>query len=114
LDQGYFNNLVLGTYKILKSAEARVVFFENVQNFFHSATYHDLRDDYPHIIGPIQLESYDFGSIALRNRSYAVYFQENVNTYKSAMPSTICGIISGDSIKDWSACFPRKSRRAIP
>jgi DNA (cytosine-5)-methyltransferase 1 len=80
LDQGYFNNLILGTYKILKSANCRALFFENVPQFYNSASYNDLREllinDYPYIVGPIQLESHDFGSVALRNRSYAVYFQE--------------------------------------
>ena len=79
-DQGYFRNLVLGTYKILKSAEPRVLFFENVPGFYDSATYQNLREllsnDYPYIVGPIQLQSHDFGSIALRDRTYAVYFQE--------------------------------------
>lgn len=80
LDQGYFNNLVLGTYKIIKSSEPRILFFENVPNFYKSQTYKDLQEllsnDYPYIAGPIQLQSYDFGSIALRDRTYAVYFQD--------------------------------------
>lgn len=80
LDQGYFRNLVLGTYKILKSANPRALFFENVPQFYNSPSYSELREllsnDYPYIVGPIQLESHDFGSVALRNRSYAVYFQE--------------------------------------
>jgi DNA (cytosine-5)-methyltransferase 1 len=82
-DQGYFTNLVLGTYKILKSAEPKILFFENVPSFFQSTTYLDLQElltnDYPFVVGPIQLESYDFGSIALRNRSYAVYFQDEID-----------------------------------
>lgn len=80
LNQGYFQNLALGTYKILKSASPRAIFWENVPQFFGSSVYNDLREllsnDYPFIVGPIQLESHDFGSIALRNRSYAVYFKE--------------------------------------
>ncbi|MFD2614663.1 DNA cytosine methyltransferase [Paenibacillus gansuensis] len=78
--ESYFDNLVLGTYKILKAAECRAIFFENVPSFFHSSTYNDLREllsnDYPYTVGPIQLQSHDFGSVALRNRSYAVYFKE--------------------------------------
>ncbi|MFC5402327.1 DNA cytosine methyltransferase [Cohnella soli] len=83
LDQGYFQNLVLGTYKILKTAAPRVVFCENVPGFYSSVTYQDLREllnnDYPYIVGPLQLQSHDFGSIALRDRSYAVYFQDKAD-----------------------------------
>lgn len=78
--ESYFDNLVLGTFRILKAAECRAIFFENVPSFFHSTAYNDLRDllsnGYPYVVGPIQLESHDFGSVALRNRSYAVYFHE--------------------------------------
>lgn len=79
-DQGYFDNLILGTYKILKAAEPRVIFYENVPQFYTSSTYNDLQEllthDYPYQIGPIRLESYDFGSIARRDRSYAVSFRD--------------------------------------
>jgi DNA (cytosine-5)-methyltransferase 1 len=94
-DQGYFNNLVLGTYKILKSAEPRVIFFENVPQFYDSSTYNDLREllgnDYGYSIGPVNLESYDFGSVALRDRSYAVYFmeKEDFDLFRVPKPPTV-------------------------
>ncbi|MGU3473107.1 DNA cytosine methyltransferase [Paenibacillus sp. D51F] len=93
--ESYFDNLVLGTYKILKAAECRAIFFENVPSFFQSRTYNDLREllsnDYPYVVGPIQLESHDFGSIALRNRSYAVYFQEkeDFDLFRVPKPPTV-------------------------
>ncbi|MFX3639873.1 MAG: DNA cytosine methyltransferase [Candidatus Pristimantibacillus sp.] len=78
--QGYFNNLVLGTYKILKAAEPSVIFFENVPSFYQSRSYLDLKEllspIYPYFIGPIQIDSYDFGSIARRDRSYVVCMRE--------------------------------------
>ena len=78
--QGYFDNLILGTYKILKAAEPRCIIYENVPAFYESASYSDLREllapDFPYLIGPIQIDSYDFGSIAHRTRSYAVYLRE--------------------------------------
>lgn len=79
-DQGYFNNLILGTYKILEAAEPRVVFFENVPGFYESPSFNDLRElltpKYPYFIGPTQINSYDFGSIALRKRTYSLFLQD--------------------------------------
>ncbi|WP_336775120.1 DNA cytosine methyltransferase [Paenibacillus sp. MMO-58] len=80
MDQGYFDNLILGTYKILDAAEPRVIFYENVPNFYNSSVYQELQEllshEYPYQIGPIRLDSYDFGSIAHRDRSYAVSFRD--------------------------------------
>ncbi|WP_337035219.1 DNA cytosine methyltransferase [Paenibacillus illinoisensis] len=87
-DQGYFDNLVLGTYKILKAAEPRVIFSENVPQFYHSAVFHDLKElltiDYPYVIGPLTIDSYDFGSIAHRKRSYMLFVQneEDFNQFR--------------------------------
>jgi DNA (cytosine-5)-methyltransferase 1 len=78
-DQRYFDNLVLWTYKILKAAEPSVLFSENVPSFYNSTCYNDLKEllspEFPFIIGPIQIDSYDFGSIAHRKRSYTVYLR---------------------------------------
>lgn len=78
--QGYFRNLVLGTYKLLKAAECRAVFLENVPQFYESQTYRDLEEllsvDYPYLAGPVRIDSYDYGSIAHRDRTYAVFFKE--------------------------------------
>ncbi|MBD0384861.1 DNA cytosine methyltransferase [Paenibacillus sedimenti] len=78
--QGYFNNLILGTYKILEAAQPRVIFFENVPGFYDSTSYLDLKElltpDFPYLIGPIDIDSFDFGSIVHRSRSYAVYLRE--------------------------------------
>jgi DNA (cytosine-5)-methyltransferase 1 len=52
-DQGYFRNLVLGTYKILKAAEPSCIFSENVPAFYESSSYKDLKElltpNYPYI-----------------------------------------------------------------
>ncbi|MFE5321496.1 DNA cytosine methyltransferase [Paenibacillus sp. NPDC056579] len=54
--------------------------FENVPSFYSSSSYLALKEllnpIYPYAIGPIQIDSYDFGSIAHRNRSYVVYLRE--------------------------------------
>jgi DNA (cytosine-5)-methyltransferase 1 len=79
-DQGYFNNLVLGTYKILKAANPRVIFSENVPAFYESAAYKDLKElltpEFPYMIGPLQIDSFDFGSIAHRKRSYTLFLRD--------------------------------------
>lgn len=80
-NQGYFDNLVLGTYKILKAAEPRVIFSENVPGFYESSCFSDLKEllspDFPFMIGPLQIDSYDYGSIAHRTRSYMVFLREH-------------------------------------
>lgn len=78
--EGYFDNVVLGSYKILESAEPRVILFENVPAFYNSRSYNDLREllstEYPYWVGPIRIDSHDFGSIARRDRSYALCMRE--------------------------------------
>lgn len=78
--EGYFDNVILGSFKILKSAEPRVIFFENVPSFYNSRPFKDLREllstDYPYWVGPIRIDSYHFGSIAKRDRSYALCMRE--------------------------------------
>lgn len=78
--QGYFNNLVLGTYKILEAANPRVIFSENVPAFYEATAYQDLKElltpAFPYLIGPLQIDSFDFGSIAHRTRSYTVFFRD--------------------------------------
>ncbi|MGP3788497.1 DNA cytosine methyltransferase [Paenibacillus sp. 1A_MP2] len=78
--QGYFDNIVLGTYKILKAADPRVIFSENVPAFYQSTVFHNLQElltpDYPYMIGPITIDSYNFGSIAHRKRSYTLFVKD--------------------------------------
>ncbi|QHW35488.1 DNA cytosine methyltransferase (plasmid) [Paenibacillus rhizovicinus] len=131
-DQGYFRNLVLGTYKILKSAEPRVLFFENVPGFYESGTYKDLREllsnDYPYIVDPIQLQSHDFSSIALRDRTYAVYFQEKADfdLFRIPKPPIVrhkklkefldprSTVHVWKSLDSWMDSFARKRRTIMP
>lgn len=71
------NDLVIATSKIIKSSKASTLFFENVPGFYKSQSWYDLKslleDDYPYWAQK-ELESWDFGSLALRKRVYAVAF----------------------------------------
>lgn len=93
-DQGIFLNLTLAAAKIIKAAEPRVVFFENVPAFYKTRAFTDLQDlllgDFPYWIGPVKLESHDFGSIAKRERSYSVAFrlQEDMMEFRVPSPPT--------------------------
>ncbi|GKS12846.1 hypothetical protein YDYSY3_38460 [Paenibacillus chitinolyticus] len=90
--QGYFDNLALGTYKILKAADPRVIFFENVPAFYESLGFKDLKEllqpDFPYLIGPVQINSFDFGSIAHRKRSYTLFMkeEEDFNLFRVPKP----------------------------
>jgi DNA (cytosine-5)-methyltransferase 1 len=89
-DQGYFNNLILGTYKILKADEPSCIFSENVPAFYDSLCYNDLKElltpDYPFMVGPIQIDSFDFGSIAHRKRSYVIYLRDEKDFEQFRVP----------------------------
>lgn len=71
------NDLVIATTKIIKSSRASVLFFENVPGFYQSQAWIDLKgllkNDYPYWAQK-ELEAWDFGSLALRRRVYAVAF----------------------------------------
>lgn len=77
-NQDMFDNVSSAAAKILIGSEPEVIFFENVPGYYKSRSYTDLQDllksNYPYWIGPMYLESYDFGSIAKRDRGYAVAF----------------------------------------
>ena len=90
-DQGVFLNITLATSKILKAAEPKIIFFENVPGFYKTRSYTDLQDlllsEFPYWIGPVQLESHDFGSIAKRDRSYSVAFRTQEDMMDFRVPS---------------------------
>jgi DNA (cytosine-5)-methyltransferase 1 len=90
-DQGVFLNLTIATSKIIKAAAPRMIFFENVPQYYKSRAFTDLQDlllsDFPYWIGPVKLDSYDFGSIAKRERSYAVAFQCKEDMLEFRVPS---------------------------
>jgi DNA (cytosine-5)-methyltransferase 1 len=69
------NDLILATSKIIKSSTASMIFFENVPKFYRSESWFRLkellRDEYPFWTMK-NIEAWDFGSIATRNRTYAV------------------------------------------
>jgi DNA (cytosine-5)-methyltransferase 1 len=95
-DQGVFLNLTLAASKILRASEPRIVFFENVPAFYKSKAFTDLQDlligDFPYWVGPVKLESHDFGSIAKRERSYTLAFryQEDMMDFRlPAPPKTV-------------------------
>lgn len=90
-DQGIFINLSLAAAKIIKAAKPRMLFFENVPAFYDSRAYWDILDlllsDFPYWIGPVKIESHDFGSVAKRERSYSVAFQYKEDMMEFRVPS---------------------------
>ncbi|MCM3619783.1 DNA cytosine methyltransferase [Sutcliffiella horikoshii] len=79
LSEGVMNNLAIACSKIIRSSKAKVLFFENVPKYYKSDTWRLLKDllieDYPYF-SERQIEAYDFGSIATRNRVYSVAFKD--------------------------------------
>lgn len=73
------DDLVIATSKIIKSSRASVLFFENVPAFYKSQAWHSLKqlllDDYPYW-SEKNLEAWDFGSLATRNRTYCCAFSD--------------------------------------
>ncbi|WP_378937027.1 DNA cytosine methyltransferase [Metabacillus herbersteinensis] len=78
-DGSVIENLVLAAFKIIKSSQSKIVFFENVPAFFTDPSWHLLKDllkdDYPYFAEK-NIEAWDFKSIATRNRTYVVAFKE--------------------------------------
>lgn len=78
LQEGTFMNLVIAASKVIRSSNARVIFMENVPGFYNSEAFWELKellnDKYPYW-STKTIESYEFGSISTRKRTYAVAFQ---------------------------------------
>ncbi|MCM3443955.1 MULTISPECIES: DNA cytosine methyltransferase [Metabacillus] len=79
LEGNVMNNLFIATAKILMSSQCKVLFFENVPAFYKSEGWFALKelllDTYPYWQEK-NIESYDFGAIATRNRTYSVAFSD--------------------------------------
>lgn len=88
--EGVFNNLVIGAARILRAADSRLIFFENLPHFFNSPAYSKLqlalRDAYPYWMNPIEIDSYDWGSIAHRPRAYSVAFKSEEDMFAFQVP----------------------------
>jgi len=86
-----FDNLGIAAAKILIHSKPQIIFFENVPSYFNSRSFTDLKDllstDFPCWTKPINLESYDFGSIAKRDRSYVVAFKDEDLMMQFRFPS---------------------------
>lgn len=74
-DEGMINHLVLAASKIIASSKAKAVIFENVPQWYDSKSFNTLKD----ILLPIfpywsqkNIESAECGSLARRNRTYAI------------------------------------------
>lgn len=78
LEESLVTDLTIATARILEAAEPEMIFFENLPPFFTSKLFKDLknllRDIYP-FWSEKNIESYDYGSIARRNRTYAMAFR---------------------------------------
>lgn len=89
-EEGCFNNVALATYKILSAADPRVIFFENVPQFYQSEAFQDLRSllikEFPYWINPTTIESHDFGSIARRKRGYSLCFKQKEDFLSFQLP----------------------------
>ena len=76
--EGIMNDLLLATTEVIKATESRIIFFENVPTWYKTEGYSKLKsllkNDYP-FWQETNLESFDFGSIARRNRKYACGFR---------------------------------------
>jgi DNA (cytosine-5)-methyltransferase 1 len=74
-DEGTSNNLVLAAAKLIESSRAKAVVFENVPQWYKSKSYQILKElllpTFPYWMER-NIESYDFGSLARRNRTYAI------------------------------------------
>lgn len=79
LEGNVFNDLVIATAKIISTSKASVLFFENVNGFYKSASWEMLKsllkDEYPFWTQKT-IEAWDFASIATRPRTYAVAFRD--------------------------------------
>ncbi|GGG18357.1 DNA cytosine methyltransferase [Paenibacillus abyssi] len=88
--EGVFNNLVIGAARILRAADSRVCFFENVPGYYKSAAYKKLqialRDVYPYWMNPIEIDSFDWGSIAHRPRAYSLAFKTEEDMFAFQVP----------------------------
>ena len=78
-DEGVFNNLILAAAKIIKSAKPKAVIFENVSAWYKTKSYQVLKEllksEFPYW-SERQMESAEFGSLARRDRTYAVAFTD--------------------------------------
>lgn len=74
-DEGMINHLVLATSKIIESSKCKAIIFENVPQWFTSKSYQTLKDillpNFPYWTES-NIESADCGSLARRNRTYAI------------------------------------------
>lgn len=74
-DEGMVNNLVLAAAKLIESSKAKAVIFENVPQWYKSKSYQTLKEllqpTFPYWMEK-NIESYDYGSLARRNRTYAI------------------------------------------
>lgn len=74
-DSGMVNHLVLAAAKIIESSKAKAIIFENVPQWYNSKAYKTLKDlllpQYPYWM-ETNIESADCGSLARRNRTYAI------------------------------------------
>ncbi|USK62244.1 DNA cytosine methyltransferase [Peribacillus asahii] len=93
--QGIMNDLLLATSEIIKATESRIVFFENVPAWYKTEGYGKLKsllkEDFPYWQEK-QLESYDFGSIARRNRKYACAFRNQEDFMAFQFPTPPQGV----------------------
>ncbi|KQN96830.1 DNA cytosine methyltransferase [Paenibacillus sp. Leaf72] len=75
---GVFNNLSLAATDLIRATQCRTIFFENVPSFYKTDAYLSMKELLKNDFLYWQeenIEALDFGSIARRNRTYAVAFR---------------------------------------
>jgi len=88
-ESGLFTNLALETAEIIRASNPRTIFFENVPAFYKTDAYLTIKellsDEFPYW-QERNIEAFDFGSIARRNRTYAVAFRSQEEFLKFKFP----------------------------
>lgn len=115
LEEGLQTNLAIAATRILKAAQPEMIFFENVPLFFSSKLFQDIKgmmiDAFPYW-SEKNIESYEFGSIARRNRTYAMAFRSEESFLNFEFPqkprttkrSKIKKFLDGNQIKhEWKS-----------
>lgn len=87
--EGIMNDLILAASEIIRASESRIVFFENVPQWYKTEGYTRLKsllkDEYP-FWSEATLESHDFASIARRKRGYACAFKNEKDFMSFSFP----------------------------
>lgn len=90
MTEGLHTDLAIAAARIIRASAPEMLFFENVPRFFSSNIFRDLKnlvkDIFPYW-SEKNIDAVDFGSIAKRNRTYAVAFRSEEAFLNFEFPS---------------------------